>query len=82
MMVALDRAIESNVELLNSLQLSKILWANAKLNHQTHYNRRLADKFMASITNGGVSELSIQGTRNLTKVLWSMAVLRILTLEV
>jgi hypothetical protein len=56
MMKALDSVIEANSDQLNVVQMSKLLWAHARLNHQSTYGLRLAERFIASFA--GISDLS------------------------
>ena len=65
---------------LSTKELSKLLWANARLDHRAAYNQRAADEFIAQSAH--LKLASNAGVQILSRTLWAMAVLEVLTYEV
>lgn len=67
---------------LRPLQLSLLLWCNARLNNTSaKYNKAVADLYLKHLYESKAA-LSVSGSNIAARSLWAMALLQVLSIEV
>lgn len=79
MIAALDQQIAARIDVIPVSQQAKIVWFCARLNHKPDYLPVFVKTYFNSIE--GVSRMHTYGYAVLTKMLWSLSVLHMLTPE-
>ncbi len=77
MMRGIDQHCAQHIQKMNSRQLSTVIWACGRLNHQPVYLSEAIEKYFLGFE--GVSKLSAAGYYPLSRTLWSLAAMQRLT---
>jgi hypothetical protein len=77
LIAAIDKKMDKFVDNLEFIRLTRLIWCAARLNHKPVYFHRILTLLLSSLRKT-TSQKNLQGTQ----LLWSLAVLEELTLEV